>query len=211
MPCLTHTCKCGERLLVYMPPSKQFESFPLATTRDLEERDRLEDADREIQGAVQASDMPALTLDARESSLCPACARQLRFMDGPGLMLNNPTRGFPCSHLFWGAALHLAEEHGWRAEGLTGPFGIREAIARAVGRGLPEIPADEMQTDDFLQDQNPRHMLSGRFRNQVVDLTVFLKEGRITIDPDVEAVTVVSGDDVEAFRLALMESGISRN
>jgi len=50
MPCLISTCTCGERLLIYVPPSKQFESLPLGTTRDLEDRDRLEDADREILG-----------------------------------------------------------------------------------------------------------------------------------------------------------------
>ena len=231
MPCLTTICICGQRLVIYAPPSKLFETLPMGTSRDLEERDRLEDPDRLTQAARQEVSESALFLDTRKSSACPTCSKQFRFSDSPGLLLKNGVSELPVSYMFWNTALILAEGEGWIPQGVRGPLGVIEShptiasyldgheqiiqegeasrIAHCLERVLPEIPTEEMQTGEL--DEDPRHTLSGRFRPSVIHLISFLKTGDVVVHRDREALTLYSEDDMEGFGFHFRMSLISRN
>ena len=223
MPFIIRNCICRKKLAIYVPPSMQFESSVQHTTQCLAWKDSLEDADREIEEAIQNfNNRPMRFLDARVSSLCPACSRQLRFTHSPEILIRSPTGELPISNMFWETVLQLAMAYGWRPPGSRGIFGIQDVlrsratnlygngqtirkeeareIAAAVEQALPDISVQEMQKDDGNFLESLLHPLSGRFRPQVVKLIGLLRGGQITIGPDVEAVVVTSAKDLSFQR-----------
>ena len=214
MPILRGNCSCGELLVVYVSPSQLYGNMPVLTTQDLKNLDAQEDAERVIREVAAPGRGPIL--DAQGERYCPACGRKLRFAYRPGLLLRGPVRVFTCSNCFRNAVLALAREHGADTRGIDALVGLdlcdrghgervdehqARALADCLEAALPEVPVPELQSGGI---QDPRQMLSGRFRFDLIDLIQFLREGGFEILTDTEALTVVPLHEVAALAQAVL-------
>lgn len=227
MPCLRSICECGERLVIYVPPSMLHQAVPVATDQQLIEVDRREDPMQFLREMESRYGGVASIIDARWCRRCPGCAKELRFSDSPGLLLVGPIRSFPCSHMLWDCAQHLATEYG-AGEIVIGSVvanfmglklcdvGIGEDVsdaeaalfAKCLRESLPDIAPEAKQTG---QIESPKVMLSGRFRPVVAELVEFLDEGGFRIESDLEAITLVSDEETEEFCAAVRRCSTSLN